>query len=101
MTTTSAAPPIAPRAEDQRVALHDVGWSDFELIMQIRGDRAGVRVTYLNGELELMTPSVDHEGIKKTIARLVEAYAEETGIPFNGFGSWTLKSAPRARALEP
>jgi Uma2 family endonuclease len=101
MASTSAAPPTATRTEDQRVTLNEVTWSDFELILQIRGDRAGVRMTYLNGVLELMTPSVDHEGIKKTIARLLEAYAEEKGIPFNGFGSWTLKNARRARALEP
>ena len=101
MASTRAAPPTATRTEDQRVTLNDVTWSDFELILQIRGDRAGVRMTYLNGVLELMTPSVDHEGIKKTIARLLEAYAEEKGMPFNGFGSWTLKNARRARALEP
>ena len=101
MASTRAAPPTATRTEDQRVTLNDVTWSDFELILQIRGDRAGVRMTYLNGVLELMTPSVDHEGIKKTISRLLEAYAEEKGMPFNGFGSWTLKNARRARALEP
>ena len=101
MASTRAAPPTATRTEDQRVTLNDVTWSDFELILQIRGDRAGVRMTYLNGVLELMTPSVDHEGIKKTIARLLEAHAEEKGMPFNGFGSWTLKNARRARALEP
>jgi Uma2 family endonuclease len=99
--TSAAPPPTAHRTEDQRVTLQDVSWADFELILQIRGDRSGVRVTYLNGVLELMTPSVDHEGIKKTIARLLEAYADEKGLPFNGFGSWTLKNARRARALEP
>ena len=97
MAITTAAPP----AGDQRVMLNDVSWADFEMILQIRGDHSGVRMTYLNGVLELMSPSVDHEGIKKTIARLLEAYAEETGIPFNGFGSWTLKNPLRARALEP
>jgi len=101
MPTASTAPHTAQRAEDQRITLHDVSWADFERILQIRGDQAGVRVTYLNGVLELMTPSVDHEGIKTTIARLLEAYAEEKGLPFNGFGSWTLKNALRARALEP
>jgi Uma2 family endonuclease len=99
--TSSAAPRTAERTEDQRVTLNDVSWADFELILQIRGDRPGVRVTYLDGVLELMTPSVDHEGIKTTIARLLETYAGETGLPFNGFGSWTLKNARRARALEP
>ena len=101
MATTSAAPPVVHRTEDQRVFLHDVSWAEFETILQIRGDRSGVRVTYLNGVLELMTPSVDHEGIKKTLARLLEAFAEEKNLPFNGFGSWTLKKAQRARALEP
>ena len=101
MTSAIAAPPAAARADDQRVTLYDVSWSDFEIILHIRGDRSGVRLTYLNGVLELMSPSIDHEGIKKTIARLVEAYAEEKGIPFNGFGSWTLKNPGRARALEP
>jgi Uma2 family endonuclease len=99
MVTSPA--PAALDTYDQRVTLYDVSWSDFELFLQIRGDRAGVRVTYLNGVLELMRPSVDHEGIKKTIARLVETYAEERGLPFNGFGSWTLKNPARARALEP
>ena len=31
----------------------------------------------------------------------MEAYAEERDLPFNGFGSWTLKRSTRARALEP
>jgi Uma2 family endonuclease len=78
-----------------------VSWSDLETILQIRGDQAGVRITYLEGLLEFMTPSVDHEGIKTTIARLLEAYAEERGLTFNGFGSWTLKNRRRKRALEP
>jgi Uma2 family endonuclease len=101
MATTTAGPTAAARAEDQRVTLSDVSWADLELILQIRGDRGGVRITYLGGVLELMSPSIDHEGIKTTIARLLEAYADETGLDLNGFGSWTLKNPARARALEP
>jgi Uma2 family endonuclease len=100
MATTTASH-AAVREEDQRITLYDVSWSDFELILKIRGDRAGVRVTYLNGVLELMSPSVDHEGIKTTIGRLLETYAMERDIPLNGFGSWTLKNAVRARGVEP
>lgn len=101
MAPTRIASPAAERTEDQRVTLYDVSWDDFERILEIRGDQAGVRITYLEGVLELMTPSVDHEGIKTTVARLVEAYAEEAGLSFNGFGSWTLKNSRRRRALEP
>lgn len=100
-TGTTAASPDTVREEDQRVFLHDVSWPDFELLLKIRGDRAGVRMTYLNRVLELMSPSGDHEVIKKMIARLLEMYALETGIALNGFGSWTLKSARRACSVEP
>lgn len=86
---------------DQRVILHDVSWKEFELLLAIRGDRAGVRMTYLEGDLELTSPSMSHEGIKTTIGRIVEAYAMELGLVLEGFGSWTLKNAPRERGLEP
>ena len=89
------------RSEDQRIVLHDISWSQYETILAIRGDRAGVRITYLDGELELMSPSIDHESIKKTLARLLEAYAEERGLSLNGYGSWTVRHAPRARGVEP
>jgi Uma2 family endonuclease len=102
MAAAATESPIATRREeDQRVILHDVTWSQYETILAIRGDRAGVRLTYLNGELELMSPSLDHEAIKTTIGRLLEAYAEERGLALNGYGSWTVKSALRARGVEP
>jgi Uma2 family endonuclease len=90
-----------PRDVDQRVVLHDVSWQDFELLLAMRGDRAGVRVTYLEGELELMSPSQSHESIKTTIARILEAYVLERGIDIGGYGSWTLKNVAKERALEP
>jgi Uma2 family endonuclease len=94
-------PADPPPAADQRVVLHDVSWEQYELLLEMRGDTAGVRMTYLEGELELMSPSRDHEGIKKLIARLLEAYAEERNIELEGYGSMTMRSAPKRRGVEP
>lgn len=91
----------APADIDQRVILNGMTWKDYELMLTIRGDRSGVRMAYSNGAIELMSPSVSHEGIKTTIARLLEAYADERGLELNGFGSWTLKNAPKEKGLEP
>jgi Uma2 family endonuclease len=94
--------PVAPPADmDQRVILYGMTWKDYELMLAIRGDRAGARMAYLNGAIELMSPSINHEGVKTTLARLVEAYAEEREIDLNGYGSWTLKNAFLERGLEP
>jgi Uma2 family endonuclease len=87
-------------AIDQRVWLHGVSWADYEALLALRGESAGVRLTYLEGELELMTPSHSHEGIKTALARLIEAWAEEQGIELEGYGSWTVRSAPQARGVE-
>jgi Uma2 family endonuclease len=94
-------PAVIQHSVDQRVILRDLSWSDYEALLAIRGEKAGVRLTYFKGTLELMTPSLDHEILKKKLARLVEAYTEELGIDIEGIGSWTLKREELERGLEP
>ena len=94
-------PPAVPIEHfDQRVRLHGIDWEGYESFLALRGEQGGARVTYLNGELELMSPSINHEIFKKTLARLLEAYAEERGIELNGYGSWTVKSAKNKLGVE-
>lgn len=100
-TAPVLAPPDRSLDPDQRVILSDIDWWQFEAFLAIRGDRAGVRVTYLEGELEIMSPSRTHETFKKLIARLLEAYADETGLVFEGYGSLTMRNAPKRRGIEP
>jgi len=90
-----------PLDPDGRVILYGVGWWQYESMLAIRGDASGVRIAYLEGALEIVSPSKAHERIKKTIARLVEAYADETGISFEGYGSMTMRNAPKERGAEP
>jgi Uma2 family endonuclease len=94
-------PAVVQHSVDQRIMLRDLSWEDFETLLAIRGDQAGVRVAFLRGTLELMTPSRDHEILKTKLARLLEAYAEELGLELEGYGSWTLKGEERDRAVEP
>ena len=90
-----------PALIDQRVHLRGVRWSDYERLLELRGDSPGVRLTYLDGELEIMTPSDPHERQNKRLARLIEAWSEETGMDLEGLGSWTLRSELQKRGLEP
>lgn len=85
---------------DQRVCLHGVDWDAFEAVLAARGDEGGTRITYCDGELELMTPSIDHESLKTRLARLLETWAEITGIELEGFGSWTLKEKAQRLGIE-
>lgn len=87
--------------EDQHVVLRTMRWQDFEALLAIRGDRPGVRMYYLDGEIELVSPTVVHEGRKKTLSRLLELWALESDVALEGFGSWTLKNRLRKAGAEP
>jgi Uma2 family endonuclease len=87
--------------EDQRVVLSALSWQDFEAFLAIRGERSGVRMYYLDGAIEIMSPTKTHEGRKTLLARLLELWAVETGVALNGFGSWTLKQERREAGAEP
>ncbi|HWW61557.1 MAG TPA: Uma2 family endonuclease, partial [Thermoanaerobaculia bacterium] len=95
------APQDRPVDPDERVILSDIEWWQFETFLAIRGDRAGVRVTYLEGAREIMSPSRTHETLKKLISRLLEAYADAMGLVFEGYGSLTMRDAPKRRGIEP
>jgi Uma2 family endonuclease len=48
-----------------------------------------------------MSPSRHHERIKSFLGSLVVVFAEERGLSLSSYGSWTLRHAPGASAVEP
>ncbi len=86
---------------DQRIVMYGVPWSHYEAHLALRGDAPVPRISYLDGAMELMSPSKDHERIKSYIGRLVETYALERDIDLSPYGAWTLRSAPVASGIEP
>ena len=86
---------------DQRVVMHGVPWSHYEAQLALRGEASSPRMAFLDGALELMRPSKEHERNKSYIGCLLEAYALERGIGLTPYGSWTLKSTPRQSGAEP
>ena len=92
---------VSSRTEDERVVLNDVDWDRFEMLLTVRGDRSQPRVAYLDGVIELMSPSLDHERIKSRIGCLLETYLYELGIMFETFGSWLVKQRSGAAGAEP
>lgn len=91
---------LEPQGE-HRFVLHHVPWSIYVALRDALDDQSGLKMTYLDGELELMTPSLLHEDAKTIIARLLEVWAMERDIDLRGFGGTTFRSEARARGLEP
>ena len=86
---------------DSIVVLHDVSWEDYERLLAMRGDHSAPRISYLEGEVEIMSPSRDHEVIKSYIGHLLEAWCIDRGMDVTPVGSWTIKKKAKRRGAEP
>jgi Uma2 family endonuclease len=87
--------------EDGIVALRGATWADYRRVVELKGDARVPRVAYLEGVLELMTPSRSHESLTSWIGRLVEVWCFENDIEFSPLGAWTLEEESEDRAIEP
>jgi Uma2 family endonuclease len=87
--------------DDHVVVVRNAAWSDYQRFLELRGDRPVPRLAYLEGVIQLMSPSQDHEAIKSLIGHLVAVWCLEQGIEFSSFGSWTLESKDDERGVEP
>jgi Uma2 family endonuclease len=100
MVATARIEHIEAPSDDHIVRL-DATWSDYQRFLELRGERRAPRLAYLDGVVELMSPSQQHEAIKSVIGRLVETWCLERGIEFRAVGSWTLENKEAARGVEP
>jgi len=95
----AAAPVGAAVSEERRILLSNVPWFTY-VVLRDSLDSSGVRMTYLKGSLEIMSPSRAHEVDKKQIARLFELFCLERDIPLYGYGSMTCRREEKQRGLE-
>jgi Uma2 family endonuclease len=86
---------------EQRVLLDNITWEVYESLLAAHRDRSVPRFIYDRGQLEIMSPSAEHEQLKETVTLLVNVVAEEKGINAEGFGSTTFRRADLARGFEP
>lgn len=111
MTSLEASPVPADAGEgtegsplhtaDRYVMLEGATWSDYQRLIELRGENSAPRLTYLEGRLEIMAPSFSHESIRSMIGRLVEAWCIERGVDLTPAGSWTLENKEFQRGAEP
>lgn len=95
--------PINLNLEDseQKSIITGVSWEDYEQLLNYLGDSLRYRITYLDGTLEIMSPSRCHEFNKKNIARLLEAYLNQVEIDYWGLGSTTFRKQNQKSGKEP
>ena len=87
---------------EEKITLYGVTWEQYDTLVSMFMDKfPGLRMTYLEGTLEIMGTSSEHERLKTIIARLLEMYAVEKRLTLNGYGNTTFRKEAKQRGLEP
>lgn len=87
-------------ADQQHIVLDNVSWDLYEQLLSDLDGRP-IRVTFDNGDLEMMAPLPLHEKWKTRLGRLIEAMSEELDIDIEPLGSTTFRREDLSKGLEP
>lgn len=77
-----------------------VSWRDYVILREVL-DRPGLRMTYCEGALELVSRTFAREYTRKSITRIFETYAFLRDLPLIGYGSPTFRLEAKQRGAEP
>lgn len=88
-------------APEQRALFTGLRWSDWVRLTEAKGERRYPKLAYLDGVMELMSPSRRHERIKSYLGALVETWCLERGSDIVPLGSWTLEARAADAGIEP
>jgi Uma2 family endonuclease len=95
--------PLPDGAEpEERIVLCGHSWRWYlDLDKALGDDRPGPRFYYLDGDLEIMTTSKEHERVKKWIGDLLAIYFDEIGMEIMPRGQATMRLALKQAGAEP
>jgi Uma2 family endonuclease len=80
--------------------LSAVDWRTYSRLLRAFAEQPGIRIAYDRGELEIMTPLLEHDSEGWFLGRLALVLTEELGLPLKGGGSTTLRRRLRRRGIE-
>jgi len=87
---------------EQRIIVCGVSWKDYlKFDKRLGDDRSGPRLYYLDGDLEIMSTSDEHERIKKWVGDFIGDYLFEKGFDVITRGQATMRQAVKKAGAEP
>lgn len=86
---------------EEKHIITGVRWQQYEDFLYYLGDNSTQRVAYLDGVLEIVSPSRRHERRKTNIGTLLEIYFLEADIEYFPTGSTTFRKEEQQAGGEP
>jgi Uma2 family endonuclease len=86
---------------DSVLTQHGVSWDEYEELLEALGDASGLRISYDEGQLQIMTLSQRHERYSTLIERMVDRMSRLLRIKILFYGSTTIKKQHQQKGVEP
>ena len=96
----SSSPETSVTGAECRFLIPDVTYEEYLRMLGWVGDRS-IRLSFDGSNLELMSPTFDHERDKSVLGRLIEMLCYELDLEITCGGSTTIRSDLVERGLEP
>ncbi len=96
----SQAPAKRRSVNGQYLRLSGVDWQTYSQLLHAFAERPAIRLTYDRGELEIMSPLLEHDDDGELLAHLVFVLTDELGLPLKRGGSTTLRRRLKQRGIE-
>ena len=71
--------------------LSPISWRQYETVLQAFPEQAGLRITYLDGRLTLLSPKRRHDWHERALGQIVKAVASGLGIEWEPSGHTTYR----------
>jgi Uma2 family endonuclease len=88
-------------AGEQRIVLEGVSWETYRRLAAELGESRNVRLTFAEGELEIMSPDAGHELAVDVLVDLVKVAAEAMDMDWANFGAMTMEHPEFRHAAQP
>lgn len=92
---------VSQLPEDASVTFHDVSWDEYEELLDQVGEAPGLRISFDNGSLHVMTISAEHEKYAIFINSLIAGIRLRLRMNILAFGSATMRKPKRSAGHEP
>jgi Uma2 family endonuclease len=92
---------VSQLPEDASLTFRDVSWDEYEELLEQVGEAPGLRITYDNGSLLIVTISAEHEKYSEFIKSLIAGIRLRLQINILAFGSATMRKPRRSAGHEP
>ena len=86
---------------DSSLTLRNVSWEEYEALLESLGEASGLRVSFDEGTLQIMTLSSEHESYSRLLEKLIALLSARLRIRVLSFGSSTMKKREEAKGSEP